>query len=502
MTAATTPQPTTGPAPLRSKRTLSIVLALLLYALGGLVPEFGGLTRPMLQVLGIFAGTLLLWLTVAIDWPSLLCLAALANVRGMKIGALLQASLGGTTFAFLIFTFICTYALAKTSFVRRCALAFLDNRFSRRGPSAFVLAYLSSVLVLGLFMSPTVLFVVYLPIHKELCEMLGLTQGERPGSLLMLGLALVCALSSGMTPIAHVFSVMAMGFYETASGQAISYGTYMAFAVPVGLLLFGVLWLLLRYLLRPDMDAFRPQNPDGTTRLHFGHLRSELPPWGRKDRKILFIFALVVLGWLAPTLLGTLLPGLAKGLNALSTAYPPLIGAILLFVLTEDGHPLLDFHEALTKGVGWGSVLMAASTLALGAAMTSEAVGLSGWLGSHLSGSMAALPPALLVLGFTLWAALQTNLSSNMVTVTVVSAATLPLCLAPGSGVSAAAMACIIGFMGSLSFATPPAHPNIALAIASGWVTGKRMLLYGSLLMLAAVALAAGLGYPLLQRLL
>lgn len=65
---------------------------------------------------------------------------------------------------------------------------------------------------------------------------------------------------------------------------------------------------------------------------------------------------------------------------------------------------------------------MTASTLALGSAMTNADIGLTDWLTANIAPMISDLSPLILVLIFTLWAALQTNLSSNMVTITVVCA--------------------------------------------------------------------------------
>lgn len=42
------------------------------------------MTQSAMRVIGIFLGTLLLWLTVSIDWPSLLCMAALQLSRNWE----------------------------------------------------------------------------------------------------------------------------------------------------------------------------------------------------------------------------------------------------------------------------------------------------------------------------------------------------------------------------------------------------------------------------------
>ena len=53
-----------------------------------------------------------------------------------------------------------------------------------------------------------------------------------------------------------------------------------------------------------------------------------------------------------------------------------------------------------------------------------------------------------------------------MVTVTVVCAVAIPLCMASGGAVSTPAIAMIIGMLASYAFVTPPAHPNVPLALA------------------------------------
>lgn len=60
------------------------------------------LSRSGAAVLGIFAGTLVLWFTTAIDWPSLLLLLGLAMIPELGMNKVLAASLGSGTVAFLI----------------------------------------------------------------------------------------------------------------------------------------------------------------------------------------------------------------------------------------------------------------------------------------------------------------------------------------------------------------------------------------------------------------
>lgn len=479
--------------PQQLKRTVMIAAALLIMILVGNLTPPEGLPQAGMQVVGIFLGVLLLWLGISIEWPSLLCIAALAFVPGLKLSSILSGSLGNSTFAFLLFTFLCTHALSKTPFIRRCALAFVDCKIARKGMWQFCIFFFASVLFLGSFISPTVLFVVYLPILEEIYTVLGLQKGDKTASMLMMGLVFTCGISSGMTPIAHVFPQMAIGYYNTATGLSISYAAYMGFAIPVGLLVSLLMLMMFRFLLRPDMASVRK----------FDVGAMEKPDrMDSREKTILFVFFLVIALWVLPGLIKPVFPAAAAYIDSFGTAMPPLLGAVALSILTKDGAPLLDFKNAMANGVPWGSLIMCASTLALGAAMTNDDIGLKLWLSDKVAPLTAQLSVFAIVLLFTFWAALQTNLSSNMVTVTVVCAVAIPFCLSTNGAVNTAAIASIIGMMASYAFATPPAMPCVAIAGASGWTTAGSLLRYGFLLMVLSVLAAVLIGYPLASALM
>ena len=58
------------------------------------IPAPEGMTQSAMQVLGIFIGVLILWMTISIDWPSMLCILAIAFVPEMNISSILSGSFG------------------------------------------------------------------------------------------------------------------------------------------------------------------------------------------------------------------------------------------------------------------------------------------------------------------------------------------------------------------------------------------------------------------------
>lgn len=471
------------------KRQTAVILGLLCMFLGKVLPPAGGLTPAGMQVLGIFAGVLIMWLTIAIHWPSLLGIAMLATVPGLSLNKLLAVSVGNSTFSFLLFTFMCTYALSKTPFVKRCAIGFICSRIARKGSWWFLISYCASVLIIGMFMSPVVLFVIYLPILDAICEELQLRNEDSLTNSLVLGQLICAEMSCGMTPIAHVFPIMALGFYSAATGKSIAYGDYMLFAVPVGLICFAALMLIFRFVLKPDMSK--------VANLDFDALEKTIPPMEKYEKMVLSICVAVVIMWIVPGFLKSSFPGIYQFFKNQGTAFPPLVGASLLCLLTLEGKPLLDFKEAVSKGVDWGSIIMAAGTLALGAAMTNKTVGITAWISQTIAPLLQSASAATMVLFIIAWASIQTNVSSNMVTVTVVTAIAIPLCNATNGAINTAVVCALIGMIASYAYATPPAHPAVALAIGSEKTTTRQVLKLGITMMIIAVLVTVAVGYPL-----
>lgn len=471
------------------KRTILIIIAFAMMFLTGLIPSPAGMPQAGMQVLGIFCGCLLLWLTISIDWPSLVCIAVVGLLPFSDFKSILAGSFGSDTFVFLLCTFLCTHALSETPFLRRCAIEFVTSRAARKGPWWFAVTFFTAVIVIGCFMSPTVLFVIFMPILEEVYSVLNLKKGDRVAEMLMLGLVFCTSISAGMTPIAHVFSIMAIGFYETATGLTIGYGPYMAFAVPVGIICVAIMVLVFKFVMRADMSSIKS--------IDVSSLKQNLEPMGIREMLSVAVFALVIAAWVLPSLLKGYFPELCGVISGYGTAMPPMIGAILLSILTVDNKPLLNFGTAMKNGIPWSSLIMTAGTLTIGSAMTNADVGLSQYLIDTLGPALNGFSPILLVLIFTLWAAVQTNLSSNMVTVTVVTAVSIPLMLATNGAVNCAAVVSIVGMMAAYAFATPPAMPHVAIAGGSGWASVASLFKYGTLQMFIGVAISVAVGYPI-----
>lgn len=466
-------------------RSIIIPLSLILCFVGQFIPETNGLSSEAFGVIFIFIGVLILWLTIGIDRPSLLCLFALGFIDSFGFNKVLSSSLGNSTFAFLLFTFICTYALSKTSLIKRIALTFINLKIAQKNSYLFIFFFLLGTLFLGLFISPSVLFVVLLPILNEIIAQLKLEKTDKVAKILMLGLGFTVSISSGMTPIAHVFPILAIN----SANLEVSTFEYIALAFPTGLVLFFLMYLLLIVCIRPKKDGLNFEN--------VAKLKETTQKLDKKDIIILIIFIVVLFLWIVPSLFEFIYYPIYEAFNKYGTIMPPLLGTILLCIIRVDKKPLISVEDAFKNGVPWGSLIMCAATLALGEAIKNEDIGLITYLQSTLGNSLVSLPALVLLIIFALWAAVQTNLSSNMVTATLVATVASTILTSTFSSLNLEATICIIGMIASFAFATPSSMPHIAIISASESTSTKEVFIYGSILMVISIIVSLLISYPI-----
>lgn len=475
-----------------TKANVILVLALIVIAGSRLMPGVGGLSADAVAVLGVFFGSLIMWIGISIDWPSMITLIALGLLPVFGFSGTFAGAFGNTTVAFLIFTFMLVYPLSKTNFVRRCTISFITNSIARKGPWHFVCFLLAAVTFMGLFISPSVLFVAFMPFLEDIFQVLELKKGGKSANMIMMGTAFCISLSSGMTAIGHVWPTMAIGYYTAATGNDVNQFQYMAMGIPAGIVLIVLLLLVFRFIYRPDdMSEIRPDKAMS--------LRGTVPPADKKEKIILGVMLLTVLLWVAPSLAKGILPDLYATVNSWSTAMPPLLGCVLLFVFQVDGERIMNFREATGKGILWGSVLMTAAATQLGSCLTNEEIGISSWLTGTLEPLTGSLPVIGLILFFMTWAIVETNFSSNIVTTTVVSAVALSVLTAlPAGSVNVGAVVCMVGFAAGVCNMTPAGQSTVnTVAIGSGWTDTKSMFVWGGVFALMAILVLSFIAYPL-----
>ena len=446
-----------------------------IFLIAGLALTFGPLIcqlPPMFQMLGIFIGSIVLWLTQSIEIGSISCLGALCLLPGVTSGNVFSSGFGNNTIMFLIFSCLLTFGLKTTGVLRKFAVFFIDNPISKKSSKAFMGMYFLSMLILGSFIAPTTLFMLYFGIAEEIFELLGLRIGDKLARNMMVGTGFYASISCAMTPIAHTFPIMALGYYEASTGMAIPYLTYMKYSLPIGLILAVIAYALLSFGISNDYN--------------FDRVRLTADNWNPITGKFsLIVFIGVVIVWL----ITGVWPNTFAKLNTLGTAFPAIVGSLLLIITG-----CYDITRGLREGIPWSAIFLCSATLALGSALKTPEfgilTGISGFLTPILT-SAGTLGVLLIIVSLCV---ILTNLISNIVTTTVSYNLIVPMLIAASGLFSPVVATILIGICASLAYALPSSIAHIALAGSSGWANNKDMLKYGSIMVVISIIITTVIG--------
>lgn len=433
-----------------------------------LLPAPEGLSADAWTVVALAAWMATWWATEAIPVPatSLLPLIVLP-LTGVASLADASAPYARPVIFLLLGGFVMAMAMARWDLHKRIAL----NIVARSGahPAGLILGFMAAAALLSMWVSNTATTLMMLPIALMVARTVlnGDSAGHPFTLCLLLGVAYAASIGGLGTVIGTPPNAFVVGFVRDSQGYDIAFVEWMAFGIPVVLLMVPAAWYVLTRL------SFR-FDPDD---VHGGHavVDQELRGMGvmtTPEKRTAIVFAAVALAWATRLLLNEL-PGLAR----LSDMGIAVIGAVAMFLVPAGGQArkgimLLDWDSAVK--LPWGVILLFGGGLSLAAAI--QATGLAGWLGEGLA-PLTAVPLFVLILALVALIIFLTELTSNTATV----AALVPvLATIAGSGDFAAILlAAPAAMAGSCAFMLPVATAPNAIVFSSGQVSIPNMVQAG-----------------------
>lgn len=474
----------------KKSKLLPIIIGIAFILLFQFIPAPEGLNHISMKVIGIFIGAMILWLTVSIDWPSLLAIAALVFVGIMEPNDIYASFFGNSTILFLAFSYMMAHCLTESGVLKRVAIWFITRKITHSHPWALVLMLAAAGLLVSLVILPSTMILIFLPIMAAIFEQCEMKPGNKVAELVVLLVSFIGCTAQGMTPIGHAHPVIAMTVLEGATGYAMSYSDFMLFAIPIGLVIIVLTILYFKFVVKLDVSPLAAADTE--------QLKAELGPMGAKEKITSVIFILVILCWLAPAIFQPINKDIAAFFSKqVGTVIPPMVAVVIMCIINVDGKPLCNFKEATSKGVPWGMCFLVGSTVVLSSCLTNEATGVTAWIGKMLGSVSANMSPIVIILFFAAFAVIMTNFTSNAVTATLVTTIMLTVVLAIPESVNPYAMTAVIASGVNNAFATPLATATITIIAGSGWVTTKETFKHGAIVAIIAIAVFVLLGYPL-----
>ena len=185
-----------------------------------------------------------------------------------------------------------------------------------------------------------------------------------------MGIAWAATCSFVMTPVGHGSNLVVMDWIRRDVGFNISFPSWMAIGIPMGLLTYTMILLFFKFVVRPDMKKFTSM-VDG----YIAKEASQIKPMQSGEKIALGIFGAVFIVWMLPSFIKGILPGVTSYLETLGMVIPPLIGAIALCMIRVQNKPLMSFRQWMA-GVEWGTVTLVAAIMVIGAVIAKPETGI------------------------------------------------------------------------------------------------------------------------------
>lgn len=377
--------------------------------------------------------------------------------------------------------FVIATAIERWHLHRRIALGIIVS--IGKDSHLLILAFMLATAALSMWISNTATTLMMTPIAISVARTL--SDGPKAGVFglaLLLAVAYSASIGGLMTPVGSPPNLVAVGFLEQAYGIDLSFGRWMAVAIPIGVLMLAVAWYLLtRRIFR--VNRLMVAEGAAVIREEFSSLGSMTPA----ERRIIVVFVLVASAWIFRPLLEKV-----PGLSHISDAGIAITGALSMFLIPagndQKGLALLDWETA--EKLPWGVILLFGGGLSLAAAIGDT--GLAAWIGENLS-VMTAFHFAVYLLSAIALVVFMTELTSNTATMAtlapVLGAITVAAGFDPVLVVIPAAIAVNCAFM--LPVATPPN----AIVFASGYVRIPDMVRAGIWLNVIAITMISIMTY-------
>ncbi|MCF7619817.1 DASS family sodium-coupled anion symporter [Bacillus sonorensis] len=434
------------------------------------------------------------WITEAVPIPAASLLPiVLLPLTGALEGSVVTASYGDPIVFLFLGGFLIALAMERWNLHKRIALHIIS--VVGTSTSRIVLGFMAATGFLSMWVSNTAAVMMMLPIGTAIIYQVSdvmkaerkdlAAEKEKFSKALIFGIGYAGTIGGLGTLIGTPPNLILAASFKTLYGVEISFGGWMAFAVPVVVILLLAVWLYLTKVAHPIQMKQLPGGKEliQAEKRKLGKIRFE-------ESMVLLIFSFAAFMWVTRTFLWD---GKIPGIDDTMIA---IFAASLLFLIPSlnKGGRILDWN--VSKDLPWGILLLFGGGLALAAGF--KETGLAEWIGGRLT-VLDGFHFVVIVIVSTALVLFLTEITSNTATATMILPVLASLALAlnvhPFALMVPAAMAANCAFM--LPVGTPPN----AIIFASGKLKISEMVKTGFVINIFTLILIIGAVFYILPHL-
>jgi len=407
---------------------------------------------------------------VPIPVTSLLPLAVLP-LLGVLTPQEVGQAYGSPLILLLLGGFLLSKAMEHSGAHRRIAFGMV-NLVGGSSGRRIVFGFMAASAVLSMWISNTATTLMLLPVALAVLD--GVEDQSALAVPLMLGIAYAASIGGLGTPIGTPPNLIFMQVFEETTGTSISFTQWMAWALPVVVLMVPAMALVLTRNLREEMQVQLPV----------------MGRWQTHERRVLVVFGITAIAWITR---GEPFGGWSAwfGLPQADDASVALLAVVVMFLVPNGkGERLLNWEIA--SSIPWGVLLLFSGGICLAKGFVNS--GLSELMG-HWLVSISTIHLYVLMLFICLAVTFMTEATSNTATTAllmpVLAAAAMAANISPEVIMVPAVMSASCAFM--LPVATAPN----TVVYSSGLVTTARMAREGLVINLLGAAVISSVCYLL-----
>jgi sodium-dependent dicarboxylate transporter 2/3/5 len=430
--------------------------------------------------LATFACVVVWWITQPIPWAvaAMLPFVVFPAAGVMDIAATVRLY-GQPIFFWIMGTVLMGYAIEKHGLAQRIALGFLALPGVGAKANRLTFTYMLMVGVVSMFISDAATVAMMIPIGMSVVRHV-----RGPGTnaaaeaktnfatFITLGTLYASVAGGTATMMGVPHNGIAIATLQKITGRQHGFFEWMMVGVPVFLALLVTFFTCLWMMARPEVDEL----PGGEAFLRTE--RAKLGPLRPNERRVLLVFAAMVLLFILPAITGIVLGSqheITRAVNRTLNIYvvPPAIMFLLFGIRSASapGEALLTWKDA-ERHSPWNIMILVAGGVAMTDALTEFGfVELVGGGVKNLGIGPTVLP--YLAAGLT---AVTTNMISGVAAATLYCSVFIPA--AVQIGYNPASIAILIANL-AVGMALPWAGATTATAFAGGDVDMRRMIRIG-----------------------
>ena len=385
--------------------------------------------------------------------------------------------------------FIIALALQKWNLHKRIALKIL--MFTGTSPAKILLGFMLATAFLSMWISNTATTMMMLPILLSVLGNLEELFGQEKLKNYSIGLLLGVAYSSSIGGIATLIGTppnpIFAQIYEInfPENPEISFSQWMLFALPLSIIMFGLMYSLLYFLFAKGQSNIWK----GKLSVNFYDEYKKLGKATYEERIVFTIFITTAVLWMTRSALdigsfhfagwASLLP-FPKYLNDGTVAVMMSLVLFLIPSKQNKGEALMDWE--MVKKMPWGIILLFGGGFALASGFKTS--GLSLYIGDELQ-SLQSLHPLIIIFVVSTIMIFLTELTSNSSSTTMI----LPILatLAVSTHIHPLMLMLPATFAASMAFMLPVATPPNAIVFSSNRLKVKDMARTGLILNIVGI---------------